>query len=217
MVLQNDQKSQKRDLIIQAAARVFAQKGFAGTIMADIAEEAGIGKGTIYEYFESKEDLFFAVFEWFTQELTSLAMVSVSTLGGTASERLMTLGESLVKAGMGMEDMFSLSMEFWAASVSSQMKNRFKEVFKQVYMDFRRIISALIRDGIERGEFRPDVDPESLAAVLVGSWDGLLLQAWFDPAFDPLSTARNFMSVIIKGLRANPSQERQGKTEHRKG
>jgi hypothetical protein len=69
-----------------------------------------------------------------------------------------------------------------------------------LYENFRGLVVALIRDGIERGEFRSDVDPTSIAAALVGTWDALFLQAWFDNTFDPVSTANNFLKVVIRGL-----------------
>ena len=200
----SSRKKEKKALIIQAAAKVFARRGFSGTLMADIAVEAGIGKGTLYEYFDSKEDLFFAVFEWFVQVTEAEAKVSISALGGSASERLDALSASLMNSWTQMKDMFSLVMEFWSASASSQMRQRFKQAFKSGYSDFRQIVSALIREGIQRGEFRPEVDAESVAAALVGTWDALLLQAWFDEAFDPQTTARRFMAVLISGLTAKP-------------
>jgi AcrR family transcriptional regulator len=195
-------RKDKGALIIEAAARVFASRGYNGTLMADIATEAGIGKGTIYEYFDSKEDLFFAVFEWFVRATETEAKVSIHALGGSASERLEALSDSLMKSWLQMLDMFSLVMEFWSASASSQLRERFKRAFREGYSDFRQIVSALIRDGMQRGEFRPEVDAESVAAALVGTWDALLLQAWFDDSFDPLNTARRFMSVLIRGLAA---------------
>jgi AcrR family transcriptional regulator len=195
-------RKDKSPLIIEAAARVFASRGYNGTLMADIATEAGIGKGTIYEYFDSKEDLFFAVFEWFVRATETEAKVSIHALGGSASERLEALSDSLMKSWLQMLDMFSLVMEFWSASASSQLRERFKRAFREGYSDFRQIVSALIRDGMQRGEFRPEVDAESVAAALVGTWDALLLQAWFDDSFDPLNTARRFMSVLIRGLAA---------------
>jgi len=103
-----------------------------------------------------------------------------------------------------MEDMYSLVMEFWSASASSQMRERFKQAFKNGYSDFRQIVSTLIRDGIERGEFQPHVDTESVAAALVGTWDALLLQAWFDDDFNPLTAARGFMTIVLNGLTAKP-------------
>jgi AcrR family transcriptional regulator len=196
-------KQKKRSRIIRAAAGVFAQKGFSGTVMADIAVHAGIGKGTIYEYFESKEELFFAVFEWLTQETGVAAKVSISALGGSAPERLEALSESLISSWFKMKEMYTLVMEFWAASASSQMRERFKEAFRRAYENFRHIVSSLIREGMERGEFRRDVDPESVAAALVGTWDALLLQAWFEEAFDPVATGRKYMVVLIRGLTAS--------------
>ena len=195
-------KKEKRALIIEAAAKVFARRGFSGTLMADIAVEAGIGKGTLYEYFDSKENLFFAVFEWFVQATESEAKVNISALGGSASERLCALSDSLMSSWAQMRDMYSLVMEFWSASASSQMRKRFKQAFKSGYSDFRQIVSALIREGIQGGEFRSEVDAESVAAALVGTWDALLLQAWFDEGFDPLTTGRAFMTVVINGLTA---------------
>jgi AcrR family transcriptional regulator len=197
-------KQIKKSLIIEAAARVFANRGYNSTLIAEIATEAGIGKGTIYEYFPSKEDLFFAVFEWFVEMTEAEARVSISALGGSASERLKALNDALLKSWLEMLDMYSLVMEFWSASASSRMRQRFKKAFREGYKDFRQLVSALISDGIETGEFQPEVDAESVAAALVGAWDALLLQAWFDEGFDPLTASRKFMAVLINGLVSKP-------------
>jgi AcrR family transcriptional regulator len=195
-------KVKKKERIIGAAARVFAQNGFNGTLMADIAARAGVGKGTVYEYFNSKEDLFFEVFEWFVRDSGEKAKADITTLGGSVCERLQTLGDSIMHTWVDADDLFKLVMEFWSASASSNIRNRLKEAFKNAYRDFRFIVSTLIREGIESGEFRSDVDTESVSAALVGTWDALLLQAWFDESFDPMSAAKNHMAVIIRGLRS---------------
>jgi AcrR family transcriptional regulator len=190
----------KKDRIVEAATLVFAQKGYAGASVADIAVKAEIGKGTVYEYFNSKEDLFFAVFEWYIQLSTRTANVSISVLGGSASQRLLALSDSIMGMWDEIKDVFALTVEFWAASASSQKRDRFKGAFRHVYEEFRGIVMALLRDGIERGEFRPEVKPAVIAAAMVGTWDALFLQAWFDDNFDPVSIAREFLAVIIKGL-----------------
>ena len=56
---------------------------------------------------------------------------------------------------------------------------------------------------MQRGEFRSEVDADSIAAALVGTWDALLLQAWFEDSFDPVTTAGEFMSVLTRGLAVN--------------
>ena len=205
MAFSEENKNEKKAHIIESAAKVFAKKGFSGTVVADIATEAGIGKGTVYEYFNSKDDLFFAVFEWFSQKTAAAAVVKFSALTGSTSERLKAMEESIINVVTEAKELYSLSMEFWAASASSKMRERFKEAFRQNYAEFRDIISSLIQEGIERGEFRSDLDPDSLAAVLIGAWDAIGLQAWFDDSFDLMAASKNFMTCIISGMTAKPS------------
>ena len=194
------QKAHKKNQIVEAAARMFAENGYSGAVVADIAIQANIGKGTVYEYFKSKEDLFFAVFEWFQKKTEKAATVGISSLGGSASDRLRVLNNSLMGLWDEIKDVFVLVMEFWAASSSTAMRQRFKGAFKNLYDDYRKIISALIQEGIKSGEFRIDVKPESVAAALVGTWDALFLQAWFDESFDPAATANDFLETVLRGL-----------------
>jgi AcrR family transcriptional regulator len=196
----------KKRRIIEAAARVFARKGYAGTVMADIAEGAQIGKGTLYEYFRSKEALFFSVFEWYVDKSRAEAKVNLAALGTSASERLRLCSRTLLTAWGDLRDIYSLTMEFWAASTSSLLKDRFKQAFRNGYREYRALLAALIREGIARGEFREDLPVESVAAALVGMWDALLLQAWFDDDFDPASMSDGFMDAVLNGLRNTETQ-----------
>ena len=207
MVDLRSQKAAKRNQIVEAAARVFARKGYAGAVVADIAVEARIGKGTVYEYFSSKEDLFFAVFEWFQNQTEKAATVRIAHLGGSAADRLGVLNESLMGLWDQIKDVFVLTMEFWAASSSANMQDRFKAAFKQLYDNYRELVSSLIQDGINSGDFRADIHPEAIAAALVGTWDALFLQAWFDDGFDPAATAREFLDTVLRGLRVAESEK----------
>ena len=56
---------QKRERILRAAVKIFSLTGLDKGTIASVAKEAGIGKGTIYEYFSSKEDIFIAIFDMF--------------------------------------------------------------------------------------------------------------------------------------------------------
>ena len=190
----------KRERIIEAAARVFARKGFFSASVAEIAAEAGVGKGTICGYVSSKDDLFFAVFEWIAETSWTQARIGVSALGASASDKLRALSRSLLDQWAGMNEFYGLVMEFWSASASSRHRDRFMAVFRQIYSNFRDIVSGLIREGMERGEYRNDVDPDAVAAALVGTWDALILQAWFDDTFDLEATTEQFLSVVLRGM-----------------
>ena len=64
-------RGDKRVRLVKAASAVFAEKGYASTRVADIAERATVGKGTVYEYFSSKEELLFAVFESINADISA--------------------------------------------------------------------------------------------------------------------------------------------------
>jgi AcrR family transcriptional regulator len=194
-------KADKRDRILAAAKAVFAQKGFAGAAISDIAVRAGIGKGTVYEYYRSKEDLFFAVFEWFVEQGIAAVKVDISVLGQSAGDRLVALSESVISQWTDLKEEFTLIMEFWAASSSSRSRDRFRKAFRNLYGHYRGIIVALLREGMARGEFRPDLAAASIAAAVVGAWDAMFLQAWFDDDFDLHRISQDFTQVLIRGLR----------------
>jgi AcrR family transcriptional regulator len=196
-------KAEKRDRILAAAKAVFARKGFAGAAISDIAARADIGKGTVYEYYRSKEDLFFAVFEWFIEQGAAAVKVDISVLGQSAGDRLVALSESVVNQWGQLKDEFTLVMEFWAASSSSRSRDRFRQAFRNLYGRYRAIVVALLREGMARGEFRSDLATASIAAALVGAWDAMFLQAWFDDEFDLQQVSRDFIHVMVRGLRTD--------------
>lgn len=196
-----ERRLEKRERIIEAAARVFARKGFFNASVSEIAAEAGVGKGTIYGYVSSKDDLFFAVFEWIAETSWTQARIGVTALGASASDKLRALSRSLLDQWTDMHELYGLIMEFWSASASSRHRDRFMDMFRQIYSHFRGIVSGLVREGMERGEYRNDVDPDAVAAALVGTWDALILQAWFDDTFDLENTTERFLSVVIQGMK----------------
>jgi len=198
--IREKQKQEKKIQIIEAAARVFAANGFFGTLIADIAIQAGIGKGTIYEYFKSKDDLFFEVCTWFMQKSLTEASVDISALSGSVSKRFEKMNESVLNSIIKMKPLYGLSLEFWSASASSAGHEKFKDLFRNMYSEYRQVISSLVQDGIDSREYRSDVNPESIASAIIGTWDSLGLQAWFDDEFNILQVGNDFFQVVIRGL-----------------
>lgn len=192
--------NRKKDILL-AATTVFSQNGYAGTRIADVAKAAGIGKGTIYEYFSSKEALFFATFEQLMMDMgQQMANIAANTTG-SASKRLVETADAVMRAWIPSLDLYGLVLEFWSATTASPDRRRFKTAFQTGYSEARKIVSTLIQEGIRENNFRSEIDPEALASAIIGSWDALLLQAWLDPDFDPLDASQKHMQVFIDGLR----------------
>ncbi len=71
-------QKEKEILILENASEIFAQKGYANTNIIDIAKKSNIGKGTIYNYFESKEDMFLKVIKYQLDKFLSTIMKSLN-------------------------------------------------------------------------------------------------------------------------------------------
>ena len=193
----------KKKKIVIAAIATFAQKGYSATTIAEVAEAAGIGKGTIYEYFRSKEDLFFATFERLILD-TEHEMDKVSeSVVGSASLRLEAMANTILSTWLANLNLYGLVLEFWSATAAAPSRDRFRAAFKAAYADMRAVVASLIQEGMKDDEFHADVDPVKVASALIGSWDALMLQAWLDPDFDVLGTSQTHIDVLLAGLRHN--------------
>jgi AcrR family transcriptional regulator len=211
-----DLRDRKSRAIVEAAARVFAENGFEAARMASVAERAGIGKSTLYEYFRSKEELFLAVFDAFGVGTLDAVVARLEPRPASAVAFLREFGRMTLAACQEALYLYPLTMEFWSAAARSEFRDRLMDEFRKLYAGYRRVISDAIREGQAAGEFGAHVDPEPLAAAIVGALDALFLQAWFDPSFDAVAAGTHFVDVILLGMAARPST-RQGTKEGKRG
>ena len=176
----------KRQILVEAAAQVFSRQGFANTRVSDISQHAGVGKGTVYEYFSSKEELFFAVFEWLNEEIRSRIDASVDD-ESTAREVLSTIFLTSAEIITEHREIFSMNLEFWSAC-------------RSLYREYRTLTADVIRRGQLNREFRPDIDADQLATVIVSALDGLGVQCWFDESVDAVQASEAFAGALCEGL-----------------
>lgn len=194
-------KEQKRSDLLAAAARVFSAHGFKNTTMAEVAREADVGKGTLYEYFDSKDDLFLSLFEWFGRE----SLQAAAPASGDAvsfSESLKAFGRESVRVMLDNWELFPLTMEFWSEASQPGRREGLFKVMQGMYEGYRGVVAALLRAGQAAGEFRPELDADALAVMVVGAFDGMFLQYHFDPGLDPAAIVEQFLETFIAGIRA---------------
>jgi AcrR family transcriptional regulator len=198
----------KRLQILEAAAGRFAQSGYEATSMDDLAAAAGVSKGSLYDYFENKEDLFYGAFEWLQDVLLRASMERMREETG-AQARLVAFADASVGAFMEHVAFYPVMLEVWSAAAKTGTRGRFATAMQSLYMDYRSQVTALIIAGQESGEIKQDVDAAAVGAMLIGAIDGLLLQYWLDPNFDPRHWVRSFFAALFDGMavekRGNPS------------
>jgi AcrR family transcriptional regulator len=198
----SEAKDQKRQSLIQAAVAVFSKRGLHETKMQDIADEAGVGKGTLYEYFRTKEDLFLAVYDAWLDDYES-EMTRRSNEAHDAVSR----ADALIDATIGFyerhADHASILLEFWAHALRSDDK-RFIARIQEMKQRLAALGAQVTRDMVKFKAFTP-VDVDSFTRLELGISDGIFLQWILDGKSYSLRDAYKFrQSVVGAGLMTPP-------------
>jgi len=193
-------KAEKEYNLVRAATEVFRRQGFAAATMESIAAEAGVAKGTLYLYFDDKEDLFFAVFDVFFESILERAESAMAD-DLDAEARLCALYAVWASVLKNHSDYASLMLEFWAAGATGGSADHLSQVFRAVYREHRAFVADIIRLGQEHDQFDPTLDADALAAVAIGGIDGLWLQVWFDPELDATQILDGHLEATLRGWR----------------
>ena len=195
-----DKQAKKQD-IIEAAMKVFAQKGFANTKMADVAEKANIGKGTIYEYFKSKEEIFEFVFNHFMESMETSVAKAIFKITDPV-EKIKVIFQSWADMiATHTTDIVEIMLDFWAEAVRKKDEKELGIVkLEKIYEDFRKIIKSILDEGVRLGKFK-SVDTFYTASLMLGAMDGLMIQ-WImnKNIFDVKKATEHSMKVFLEGI-----------------
>jgi AcrR family transcriptional regulator len=194
-------RGEKRPLILRAATEVFSERGFAAVTVAEIADRAGIGKGTVYEYFASKEELLFAVFEWMNEGISD-RIRELLAAGGTTHDRLLRMLDLGAEVTREQVDMQAVVLDFWAASRGTRSEERYNQACHESFQTYRSLVAEVIREGQASGELRAGIDADAVATMLVAAMDGLGVQIFFDRGIDAVEVVDRFGEVVLAGLEA---------------
>jgi AcrR family transcriptional regulator len=195
-------KETKKMEILHAAMQVFAQKGVVNTKMIDIATAAGIGKGTIYEYFRSKEDIFASAYIYFFSMTKSMVQEGLSKEEDPPSQLSLVLNIPLDAFMHLGEEYADIMMDFWAEGIRTKNQDLLDAInLKGIYASYRKMIQKILKEGIKKDVFKP-MDTHSTAAVLIGAFDGILLQWIMDrKAINLKKVPKVLLNGFLEGIR----------------
>ncbi len=165
-------KETKRRHLIEAAAETFAKKGFHATKMQEVANAASVAKGTLYEYYATKEDLFLAVYDAWINDYEELLTVRLKD-ADDAVGRADVIRETAVEYYKKHSNQAPLLLEFWAHALRSDNKV-FLERVRRLYNVLSGFGEKITENLIEAGVFSP-VDSKSIALLEAGISDGIFL------------------------------------------
>jgi TetR/AcrR family fatty acid metabolism transcriptional regulator len=196
MAARADRQADRRRQILEAAIKVFAEKGFHASRVGDIAEEAGIAYGLVYHYFESKEDLLETIFRTTWTEMLA---------------RVREVEEAGVPAAEAVRQVSALILRTWRRDpnlvrvlVREITRNQHVQQEIEEITEAMQALEGIVRKGQESGEFRAELDPRLSAAIFYGALEEVL-SGWVlgqlpDRDEDITRAEQNVVAVLTGGL-----------------
>ena len=180
-------RAARRAEILAAACRCFARDGFHATSIADIIRESGLSAGSVYLYFESKNEIIAAVVEMTlgtADELFAelLADGAIPTPGETVAFMVDAVMERAVNHPVLGVDMSRVALHAWAEALRDpDIADRIEHTLRHL----RGHYAQVARRWQSAGTIDPDTDPEHVGAVLLGIVHAFALQRLLIPGTDP--------------------------------
>lgn len=189
---------EKRERILKAAVKVFAKNGFYATRVSEIAKAAGVADGTIYLYFENKDDVLITIFEEGIQQLLAILreVAASDEPFDRRVSRIIELQLGLLEEQRDLAEVITVNLR--------QSSTLLKQYATPLFMEYIDVIAGLVRDGQKQGAFRKDLNPRVVARGLFGALDAILL-TWALGEAEPASlrkAATHCASLFLEGLRA---------------
>lgn len=195
----DERKAMTRELLLDAAAGVFARRGVHGASVEEIAAEAGFTTGAVYSNFSGKEDLFLALFERHTAddvkrygEIFAGARTVDEQARGGADEWMRNLQRE--------PDYFPLFIELWAHAVRDpELRRRFATGFGA----FRQAFGRMVKEGAEAAGIEVSTeDAEAMGTVVNALGNGIALEKLADPDGVPDELLGDVLSLLFRSLLA---------------
>jgi TetR/AcrR family fatty acid metabolism transcriptional regulator len=185
----------KRDLILRAATRVFAQNGFFQSQVADVAKVAGVAAGTVYLYFKGKDDLLVSIFERSMNEVIGEGRAAIDGIADPA-ERLRRIAH-LHLGRLGRDKHLAVVFQ-----VELRQSVKFMERFSATFLqDYLKLIRDAIADGQQAGTFRKDISATTATKIFFGALDEMATNWMLSRRkYDLAAEADAVVDLFINGI-----------------
>jgi AcrR family transcriptional regulator len=183
----------RRDSIIDTSARLFARQGYHATGIMELCTANDLGKGALYHYIVSKEELLAAIHDRVMDEVMVGATRAVEA-GGSPTQQLVLLGSELLDVIHRYPDHVWVFLHEFPALTGARA-----ERFRSRRREYEACVERVLRAGIASGEFR-DVEPWLTARAWFGMHNYTYL--WLKPGgrLDARSVAQPFADIFMRGI-----------------
>jgi AcrR family transcriptional regulator len=172
---------EKRQLIFQAAREVIIDRGFDAAKMEEIAARAGVGKGTLYNFFASKEDLFLSLVLDSFERTRDLIDAEVEPIEDPWSRIEVAWRTLMLRVFPDLVRQWNFNYQLWGfVARDREARERLFAHWRELYREREERMVTAIEQGQRDGHFRRDVDAPTLSLLLLSIFDGILHRSMFD-------------------------------------
>ncbi|KNE81549.1 MULTISPECIES: TetR/AcrR family transcriptional regulator [Streptomyces] len=197
-----------RTKLYEAAVTLIAEQGFSATTVEEIAERAGVAKGTVYYNFASKTELFEELLRHGVGLLTASLQRAADETAERGGSRVDAL-DAMVRAGLAFIDRYPAFTQLYVAELW-RTNRAWQDTLLVLRQQAVAVVETVIREAVERGEVSGEIDVQLTAAALVG----MVLVAALDwKAFQPERTLDDVHAALSRLLQGRVGGERCGRED----
>lgn len=187
---------------MNAAMTAFARKGLNDCRMSDIADAAGLARGTAYLYFRSKEQLMLSMYKLYSSRMLESQKAMLAKAGHlTARQLLERACHACLRSGIKHRRTFGLWFQFLALGSSPSLGKTVRKTLAETYRGHSAYFEDLVEKGKLSGEFHKHANSRAVAAAMVGLLEGLMIRQYADPELTDLATDySSLVGLILDGI-----------------
>lgn len=196
MAVKPEKADMSRQRILDAAAVLFREKGYAPVSMRAIASAAGMKAGSVYYHFKSKDEIVVAVLNLGIEMVHKAVADAVDSLSPSAG--------AVQMVGTGIASHLQALFQFSAYTsanvrIYGQVPDDIKQANLQVREEYETLWQHILERAVAQGDVRPEVDLRAFRLLLIGSLNATL--EWFDPARGSVDElADRYADILLNGL-----------------
>ena len=179
---------QRKAQILDAALAVIVQKGYENSRMDDIVVSSKMSKGAIYWYYKSKKEIYLSLVNHWVHNYSAVLNHIVDT-DRSASDQLRSLFQYFIVQYEKDPVVFKALLEFWSMAGRDP---EFNDKLQKVYSEFVNLISTIIQQGMDNGEFK-NLDVDITAMSIMVNIEGIM---WFTLFKLKNTSAREYIQTI---------------------
>jgi AcrR family transcriptional regulator len=184
--------------IVQAALQVFVRNGYHGTSVGEITRKVGLTKGALYSHFSGKGELLLRIIDEYKSRFIGGMIQALEECSGDAADRIHRVFSFNSRFALENQD-WCVFLTFLTTELNADVD--FEPALKSVYIEYRKIISEIIRQGVRQGIFKKDLDPDIVALTFIALHDGALHQWVLNRSqLDGELYVRTYREIFLRGL-----------------